>query len=522
MPFTPWSGSSSGTGQQPWQFAPETYGAARNGKVIVDATIAGGALSTLTSASANFTSADAGKRLILSSATPQAFTISAVVSSTTITLSAPSTGAVTGIGAIYGTDDTSSVQSAINAAATYAQGTGVGQYAEVIFTPGLYCIAGAAVIGGSTAGNSQITLPVITASAGYKIYLNLRGLGPVAAAPEHWLNPNVNAPGAALVCMRVDGTFNASNGPAAVLGGPVNGYGGGNGTYSNVDIKIDGLTFLLPYTTTYGGAVLYGMAQADLGSVAVMPMAVVPAGQPWPQIASGGPATNQYTSGIIMPAVGNNALNKINTFICYGTYVGLMGADHLTVDYLATIFCGIGWVPGKGPSGVNHVASFLSWCCEATQFPIYMFAASTWTPYTSTGTAVFVGGLQLESYSSGQIVGADNSTTAGDLYGVIHFEDLNFPGGIYGHALTAAGCNVRLWAVYQQPTTFAITPGASPFTWNNWWYRDISVTVSGGTVSAIAVGASTLGVTSGTFLVPPGQTLTVTYTVAPTMTAVQA
>lgn len=49
----------------------------------------------------------------------------------------------------------------------------------------------------------------------------------------------------------------------------------------------------------------------------------------------------------------------------------------------------------------------------------------------------------------------------------------------------------------------------------------VLVTVSGGTVSAIAVGSVTTGATSGTFYVPAGSTITVTYSVAPTQTTAQ-
>lgn len=44
----------------------------------------------------------------------------------------------------------------------------------------------------------------------------------------------------------------------------------------------------------------------------------------------------------------------------------------------------------------------------------------------------------------------------------------------------------------------------------------VNVTVAGGTVSAIAVNGVTTGATAGTFFVPAGGTITVTYTVAPT------
>jgi parallel beta-helix repeat protein len=45
---------------------------------------------------------------------------------------------------------------------------------------------------------------------------------------------------------------------------------------------------------------------------------------------------------------------------------------------------------------------------------------------------------------------------------------------------------------------------------------DATVTVSGGTVTVIAVGGTATGLTSGTFRVPQGQTITLTYSVAPT------
>ena len=53
--------------------------------------------------------------------------------------------------------------------------------------------------------------------------------------------------------------------------------------------------------------------------------------------------------------------------------------------------------------------------------------------------------------------------------------------------------------------------------------QPVAVTVTGGTVTVIAVGATTQSVngtnlTSGTFVVPAGSTITLTYSVAPTVT----
>jgi hypothetical protein len=73
-----------------------------------------------------------------------------------------------------------------------------------------------------------------------------------------------------------------------------------------------------------------------------------------------------------------------------------------------------------------------------------------------------------------------------------------------------------------QPTPPAITVGASPFTFVNTQSYGVNVTVSGGTVSAIAVNGQTTGATSGTFYLAPNSYITVTYSVAPTMTEANA
>lgn len=46
--------------------------------------------------------------------------------------------------------------------------------------------------------------------------------------------------------------------------------------------------------------------------------------------------------------------------------------------------------------------------------------------------------------------------------------------------------------------------------------RSVSVIVAGGEVYAIRVGAGTLGITQGTFVVPAGQSVAVSYKQAPT------
>jgi len=66
----------------------------------------------------------------------------------------------------------------------------------------------------------------------------------------------------------------------------------------------------------------------------------------------------------------------------------------------------------------------------------------------------------------------------------------------------------------------SIAVGTSPFTYTNSYDFPIIVTVSGGTVSAIALDGITTGATAGAFMLLPNHTLQVTYSSAPTMTAI--
>jgi len=65
----------------------------------------------------------------------------------------------------------------------------------------------------------------------------------------------------------------------------------------------------------------------------------------------------------------------------------------------------------------------------------------------------------------------------------------------------------------------APTVGASPWTYTNSTGIDQTINVSGGTVTIISANGVVTGLTSGSFSVPAGKTLVVTYSAAPTVTA---
>jgi hypothetical protein len=83
-----------------------------------------------------------------------------------------------------------------------------------------------------------------------------------------------------------------------------------------------------------------------------------------------------------------------------------------------------------------------------------------------------------------------------------------------------AGTNVIAWPNnigYNPQPTATITPPASGSAYTNTDPYPEIVTVSGGTVSAISLRGRATGLTSGVFTLQPGDTLTPTYSAAPTM-----
>jgi pectate lyase-like protein len=122
----------------------------------------------------------------------------------------------------------------------------------------------------------------------------------------------------------------------------------------------------------------------------------------------------------------------------------------------------------------------------------------------TNGAAHFTYCIAEAAAESNNIIGANN-LVAGTT-GVINLNAASTGNRVFGNV----GYN-PVGAFGAQP---AVPASTVPVT-NNFGV-DATVFVTGGTVSAIAIGGTATGVTSGSFRVPSGQTITLTYTVAPT------
>ena len=552
----------------PWQFPVSAYGAVGNGKIISDATMGSGS-STLTSASqANFTSADNGKTIVVSAVggstsagyynIPMVGTISNA-SGTTCTVSFTSTAATpTGtVIAAYATDDTAAIQAAINAATAYAQsGAHQGTYAEVIFDPLVYGIAGNLVTAGTTYGNAQLTLPFISPEA-EKVILVLTGrTKAMDQALSHWSQTVPESSGSVLMSLNLTGTnysYGAISAPASMIGGPYYKagasnpgpvFGGDLGLFSNMMPVIDGIQLLIPYNAPMGGFDFYGCAEATVVNASVMSMAVVNIqgnassfyfGTPaiYPNMYGAGNVDQAYgynqltynwTSGLVMPTTGNNDRCDVLYYSCEGMYYGFSPSEHASVDTIRVIYCyyGIGAYSG-GDVAMPHAARIKYVSCEGSSAAV--------APGPGSGS-VNLDIDTLDCESSGII--ADPSNLINGTFGC---RNLGSPGqfGYMGSSLTPnGGSGVKLISLDNASITGIQTAGAagqapvpsSGVAQQNRYYRDAmvfvhsSLAIQSAAVDGVTLtGISTSGAGTVMIPVPAGHSFTFASSGSPTISA---
>lgn len=358
---------------QPWQFLPEAYGAKGDGRVVGD--VVTNSTTTITSATANFTAGDVGKRIMVNGALgtaniPLLTTISSVTNATTAVLASTATVSTSGCAAVWGTDDTAAVNSAVSAASTYAQANG--WFAEVIFSAKVYVLSAAPTQTSGAGGqvNAQVPIPYPAVNGqSRKLVISLKGAGN-AGQTQFWESTIPNLQGTCLVSTQTaPSTPSPTFGQQSVIGGPSAG-GAFTGSFANVKVVVDGLTVWTPiYTNMYAFDFGY-IASMEWGSFSAQ--AFAPALN-----LGGGTAAHPYQSdfpattttigaGCRFPLVGNNDDVCGVSYACQGIDLGLIVADHFSCQRAATIYCD---AAGKidlthGTSGSAHEITIGQWSIE--------------------------------------------------------------------------------------------------------------------------------------------------------------
>jgi hypothetical protein len=503
---------TSGVSGFPWQFNPSAYGALADGKVISDAAITS-TTATLTSATAGFTAADVGKHILVNGAAGTnvtlSTTISAFTNSTTVTLAANATATVSAGYALYGTDDTTAINTAVTAATTFALANNY--YAEIVFGPYIYVVAGATQKTSANKGNAQIPLPLVGMAGNPTLVLGFIGTRNNAAGGMFAASGNNPAPetcgtvlASTLVSQANDGTW----GLPSVIGGPTpeQGYTGGfTALWDNVMPMIDGMTVLFSLNPT--------MSAYDFRSCVKMEM-------PWgaalafaanPVLATVEPS-NSFAGGLFLPQGGNNAHTVIGTYTCFGSYTGVVMNEHGTWENITCIGCFCGMFVQTHNDGHGYAGT--RYDCEANQFHIQVGGSNV----TISLNILLMDAEASSQYGAG---GFHIQDASNELKGTVHINDA---GGI-GQLTISGAANLEI--ISANSLRGIATPPSVPattvaFTNPFWRHADVYLTSGGAAVTAIAVNGTATGLTLGTtgtvlVRVPSGATITLTYaSTAPT------
>jgi hypothetical protein len=482
------------------QFRPETYGALGD-VVFLQDVVTTASSATITSASGGFAGLTTGMSAVIcsGSATGAAQYVTLTrVSDTQATMSAAATASVTCL-AMYGTNDATAYNACVAAAFAYAQSNKLG-YAEVIHS-GWYGFGSNPTVGGATAGNAYVPLPIIAVTA-RKPTVAFRGPG-VAGSLLHWQQAVPQRSGAGLVCLNGAGS-DGSNGPTSLIGGPYNGYGAPTQVYNNLLVVIDGITALVPWNSKCCGFDFFGVGEMMVPSAAVMALAIPPSGggAPVPTMQGYSTFTNFGYFGLRTPSSTNNAVADIGYYRCEGLVGGLRLSEHAVVQSMHLIYCYASLIPYLGAGGaMSNTMTVVKACIEACVSAVTALDAGP----------VRINILDLNTEGVGTLLNDSSNGLQGDIHVSMYAQTpINEITG---------GAGVRVYDM-RTATGPATAPGipATTVALTNPFCRDAAVSVAGGTVTVIAVAGTATGLTSGMVIVPTGKTITLTYSSAPTWT----
>jgi|SRR6516165_592494 len=494
---------------------PENHGAKRDGKRILDAAMASGS-TTLTSASAAFTSADAGKIMVVTGAGSGGgklvTTISSFTNATTVVLAAAnaSGGAVSSAAAVYGTDDTAACAAAVANAVT--QGIANGSYfGEVWFSAGIYMLSGAVSGHGSpNFASSQIPLPMIASgTSAQKFELVLKGLGSGGAVSlPHWNQTTGQISGATLYTTLV-GTNDVTYGEASVIGGATEaqGYGGGSGNaWSNMLVVVDGLRIVsATVNPTMTGFNFEGLLEAKIVSASYMADASPAA------MTAAMPYTNQWATGLKMPATNNNDLCVVQDWSAEGVWYSITLTEHCDVKSMRSVYCGWGIMLDNRTStphtahvwmaSIEICTNMIGLLGTGGNFRIDMDVVDgEGGGFIWDGNSLVYGRIGITANVTPAYSTASNTPRSAYI-GNWSSTPLN------GRFINLRALDIIAGAFTTNPTV----PATGVDFWNGFG-RDCAVSIGGTGLTVVAIDGQTQQVVPGVYIVPEGKKINLTYT----------
>lgn len=403
----------------PWVFNVLDYGAVGDGKIAIDGSMTSGSGTLTCSTSSPFTAGDVGKAIMVKGAsttqqTTLVGTITGYTNASTVTVSVNASTTISNAVVMWGTDDTTEIQAAIDAAVAYAIAHSGNAVVLIPPAPGrFYAIAGS--LNTSRNGNAQLAFGPIS-DTGRKISVSIESHGN-GSAVQHWNQTYPTLSGATLVSFGVFASSSAqtsninANGNPAVIGGPSQpgGYGVAPGVFSNMHVTLKGISILTAFSKhglTYTAFDFSGIANAHIQDMAYGTTGTVPSGD----FASSSSFANGLSIGGLMPAAGNNDNCIVRNVTVHGGYTyAFFATEHCVVETMRLLYCWSAFCPvGNyyGSVGATHAIKAQQLSVEACSNVLYIIGVG------SAGIGPFVDIDQLDT-ESGAPAFADNTSGNG-------------------------------------------------------------------------------------------------------------
>ncbi len=410
------------------------------------------------------------------------------------------------------TDDTAAIKSAL--AAAYAYAIANNNYYELIFNSAIYLIGGATSTGtlGIT-GKCKAQIPLhVTATTNAKVTGVWRGTRD-ASALYHWQQTAVQQSGAVLkTTLDASAQYSVTGTEPSVVGGgiPANGYGGITSVFGNDLIVLDGVTIQTPNDPHICGFDFRGVAEANVINASVM----VNAGGGL--ISAITLPTQAWQFGLAMPQTNNNDNCNVQVFSTEGQNYGIVASEHTVIWSLRACYCIAGLVASGGGTTTPHGMIVYYASCEAG-------ASALNINYNEGGSPIKIVVKCLDVEAGGAPFGVFNYIQDPNNYGVGEVGMVNIGAStprtatFAGTPVMNGGSGLRIRAL-DLPLGHITAPSvpASTTALLNGSGAEAAVTVTGGTVTVIAVDGTATGLTAGTVIVPSNKNIALTYSAAPT------
>lgn len=472
---------------------------------------------TITSATANFTSADVNKiiRIPRGTSSTKAFvgTISSVSNSTTVILNSAAAATTSADTVVLGTDNTNALDSAISACNQAGGG--------VIFIPAGWYLFGGQLITSyyGTNPNAQIPWPVTSfdSSSGVQNQFTRRRFiieGEATGLISLPVNggPGAHPAGATILETIIDGSTSGGQ-PASFFG--TKSPDAGNFNLNANEITFDDLIIEVPTNEEGGGPLIGGINAFYSAGTSVENTAIVIDG-----LGQSSSKPINDVAGLVLNEQGGELVYDVNRVAIAGFKYGLVTADHATIKDAHIYWCNFGRVYSRQFDGSEDQHLNVQWCSTLLYLPNTPILGGMLTGASSGGVSKYsyvkIDQLDAEIYTSG------SKWYQSTPYVIVDSGDVGRITGFYSIAVSGLGLNPATQNVFNKylcDSCFMINVGKPLYTppANNYY------TLTGTTGDLFAFsGTNTQGdiaaVAAGSLLASNGTSTLPAWSAAPTLT----